>query len=80
MAKKAGLELSYEAYKQVLDGITEAGAPLAYFQPKFIVEQVLASCKFEGIKPQFTKDNISDALDNLFIKKPQSKMFGIKRS
>ncbi len=80
MAKKAGLELSYEAYKQVLEGIKEAGAPLAYFQPKFIVEQVLASCKFEGIKPQFTKDNLGDALDNLFIKKPQSKMFGVKRS
>ncbi len=27
-------------------GIRANGAPLAYFQPKFIVEQVLASCKF----------------------------------
>ncbi len=80
MAKKVGLELTYEVYKQVIDGIKDAQAPLAYFQPKFIVEQVLASCKFEGIKPQLTKENVDDALANLFVKKSDGKMFGVKRS
>jgi energy-coupling factor transporter ATP-binding protein EcfA2 len=80
MAKKHGLELTPEVYKQVIDCIRANEAPLAYFQPKFIVEQVLASCKFEGIKPQFTRNNVEDALANLFIKKPSSKMFGVKRS
>jgi hypothetical protein len=64
----------------VIDGVKDNQAPLAYFQPKFIVEQVLASCKFEGIKPQFTTDNVTDALANLFIKKADGKMFGVKRS
>jgi len=54
-------------------------APLAYFQPKFIVEQVLASCKFEGVEPGFTADNIEDALANLFIKEAESAMFGVAR-
>jgi predicted ATPase with chaperone activity len=80
MAKRIGLELTDAIYKQVLDGVKENNAPLAYFQPKFIVDQVLASCKFEGIKPQFTKDNVDDALANLFIKKADGKMFGVKRS
>lgn len=80
MAKKVGLALSDRIYKQVLDGIKDNGAPLAYFQPKFIVEQVLASCKFEGMPPQFTTENVDDALANLFIKKPDGKMFGVKRS
>lgn len=80
MAKKAGLALSEEIYRQVLDGIRGNEAPLAYFQPKFIVEQVLASCKFEGVKPQLTKDNVDDALANLFVKKSDGKMFGVKRS
>jgi hypothetical protein len=80
MAKKRGLELAGDIYKRVLDGIRQNEAPLAYFQPKFIVEQVLASCKFEGIKPQFTIDNIDDALANLFVKAAESKMFGVKRS
>jgi predicted ATPase with chaperone activity len=80
MAKKIGLEITDAVYKQVLDGIREHQVPLAYFQPKFIVEQVLASCKFEGIKPQFNNDNVSDALANLFIKKADGKMFGVKRN
>ncbi len=79
-AKKFGLVLSDEIYQQVLASIRGNDAPLAYFQPKFIAEQVLASCKFEGTKPQFTIENIDDALANLFIKKADSKMFGVKRN
>ena len=80
MAKKSGLELTDDIYNQVLDRIREYEAPLAYFQPKFVIEQVLASCKFEGTKPQFITENVEDALCNLFIKKPDGKMFGVKRS
>ena len=80
MAKQHGLNLSDDIYKQVLEGIKDNEVPLAYFQPKFIVDQVLASCKFEGIKAQFTTENVDDALANLFIKKTDSKMFGIKRT
>jgi hypothetical protein len=74
-----GLELTGEIYQRVIEGIRSNNAPLAYFQPKFIVEQVLASCKFEGIAPQFTIHNVDDALANLFVKS-SSKMFGVKRS
>jgi hypothetical protein len=80
IAQKNGLALTQDIYKIVIDGIRASEAPLAYFQPKFIVEQVLASCKFEGTKPQFTPDNVIDALANLFIKKSDGKMFGVKRS
>jgi predicted ATPase with chaperone activity len=80
MAMKAGLELTEQIFQQVLDRVRESNAPLAYFQPKFIIEQVLASCKFEGVRPHFTNDNVEDALCNLFIKKPDGTMFGVKRS
>ncbi len=79
MAKKQNLELSDEVYNQVMEVIRSNEAPLAYFQPKFIVEQVLASCKFEGVEPGFTADNIEDALANLFIKEAESAMFGVAR-
>ena len=79
LATKHGLTLPDDMYDRVLAGIRENKAPLAYFQPKFIVEQVLASCKFEGIPPQFTIHNIDDALANLFVK-AASKMFGVKRN
>ncbi len=78
MAKKQGLNLDETIYDQVIQVIRENDAPLAYFQPKFIVEQVLASCKFEGIAPQFTPDNVEDAMLNLFVKS-ESNMFGVAR-
>jgi hypothetical protein len=80
MARKVGLELTEATFNQVIEVIRENNAPLAYFQPKFIVDQVLASCKFEGIKPQFTTDNVVDALTNLFVKKATGNMFGVNRS
>jgi predicted ATPase with chaperone activity len=79
-ATKAGLVPTPEIYQQIIDSVRANNAPLAYFQPKFIVEQVLASCKFEGIKPQFTRDNVDDALANLFVKKNDGSMFGVARS
>ena len=78
MAEKKGLHLTDDIYQQVVEAIRAHDAPLAYFQPKFIVDQVLSSCKFDETKPQFTKDNVDDALSNLFVK-TASKMFGVKR-
>ncbi len=80
MARKAGLDLTDATFAQVLEAIRSNNAPLAYFQPKFIVDQVLASCKFEGTRPQFTDDNVVDALANLFVKKADGNMFGVNRS
>jgi hypothetical protein len=40
--------------------------PLASYQPKFLIDQVRAGCKFEGIAPQFRKDLVEMALGNLF--------------
>jgi predicted ATPase with chaperone activity len=79
MAKGKGLELTDDVYNQVIAGVRANEAPLAYFQPKFIIEQVLASCKFEGAKPQFTYEYVEDALTNLFVQQAQSQMFGVKR-
>ena len=78
LSAKSGLELDDAIYNRVLDGIRGAEAQLAFFQPKFIVDQVLASCKFEGMDPQFTEENVDDALLNLFVKS-ESKMFGVAR-
>lgn len=80
MALKHGLSISDPVLMQVLQEIKAHNAPLAYYQPKFIVEQVVASCKFECIKPQFTFDNVADALANLFVKKNDGSMFGVKQS
>ena len=41
------------------------GQALSFYQPRFIVEQVISACKYEGVDPHFTEAKIVDALDNL---------------
>ncbi len=42
--------------------------PLASYQPKFIVDQVRAACKFLGFAPQFRPEFLTRALKNLHTK------------
>ena len=42
--------------------------PLASFQPKFIVDQVLAAAKFDGVAPRLSSDYVGMALRNLYTK------------
>ncbi|MCZ6609705.1 MAG: hypothetical protein O7A66_06850, partial [Alphaproteobacteria bacterium] len=80
VAHKEGLELSEDIYQQVLDDIRANGEPLAYFHPQFIVSQVLSSCKFEGITPQFTPEIVHDAMLNLFVRSESTQPDFMKRA
>ena len=40
---------------------------LAYYQPKFICEQVVETCKCYGVRPQLTKEFAAEALANLYF-------------
>jgi hypothetical protein len=42
--------------------------PLANFQPKFIIDQVLTLCRFKKIEPEFQTRFIDIALNNLYTK------------
>jgi SpoVK/Ycf46/Vps4 family AAA+-type ATPase len=41
--------------------------PLAFYQPRFIVEQIIAACKYEGTPPRMDIDLLIDALDNISL-------------
>jgi hypothetical protein len=41
--------------------------PLAFYQPRFIVEQIIAACKYEGSTPRMDVDLLIDALDNISL-------------
>ncbi len=43
--------------------------PLSFFQPKFIVDQIVAACKFQGRAVELDVELISDALQNLTTKR-----------
>ena len=49
--------------------INEKGLELAAYQPKFIVDQVVATCRFMGQSPHFEPRFIDYALDNLRVRR-----------
>lgn len=64
-----GLEAPAEIVNFVLSELRERNDfPLAGYQPKFIIDQVKAACKFEGIPEQFSVDLVKMALGNLYTK------------
>ena len=44
---------------------TTHAQPLAFYQPRFIVEQLVAAAAFEGKAPEARPDLVDDALQNL---------------
>ncbi len=69
VARGAGLELTEEIYNFTVHEIIHvSGKTLAAYQPKFIIEQVKAACKYEGVALSLTKDFVEEALTNLYVR------------
>ena len=69
------LEAADEVIDYVLMKLGQLGnVPLAGYQPKFIVDQVIAACKFEGIAAQYRPEFVDMALANLHPKDPRPVM------
>jgi SpoVK/Ycf46/Vps4 family AAA+-type ATPase len=65
---KVGITLSDEAFDSIVYKIEkEKGMELAAYQPKFIVDQVVATCRFMERVPQMENRYIEYALDNLRV-------------
>ena len=67
VCKHYGLELETEVFDYIVDKLGHHKYGLAYYQPKFICEQVVEACKYEGIRPKFTRELAGDALANLYV-------------
>jgi len=69
VAEAFELEASDEIVDLVIRYLTvENDFPLASYQPRFLIDQVRAACKFEGISPQLRPHLVRMALGNLFTK------------
>jgi energy-coupling factor transporter ATP-binding protein EcfA2 len=67
-SERHGLELSDEIFNLVVYKIrNEKGLDLAAFQPKFIVDQVVSTCRFMDLMPHFEPRFIEYALNNLKV-------------
>lgn len=71
--ERVGVTLSHDLFDLIVYRITrEKQLPLAAYQPKFIVDQVMATCRFMGQQPHFEPRFIEYAIDNLRVKRPQA--------
>ncbi len=65
---KQGLEISDEVFEFIVSKVKyEKGLELASFQPRFIVDQVVSSCRFMNQTPHFEPRFIDYALNNLKV-------------
>ncbi|HEV2278850.1 MAG TPA: hypothetical protein VGS02_11770 [Acidobacteriaceae bacterium] len=67
---KVGLSISDEAFDSIVYRVEiEKGLELAAYQPKFIVDQVVATCRFMERAPKLEPRYVEYALDNLRVKR-----------
>ena len=63
-------DLTDEVFDYIVNRVTkEKGLELAAYQPRFIVDQVVATCRFLEQAPHFEQRFIDYALDNLRVRK-----------
>ncbi len=67
VSKHYGLELDDAVFDFIVERLANTNHNLAYYQPKFICEQVVEACKYEGVKPRFTQELAAEALANLYV-------------
>ncbi len=66
VARKHGLEAGDWVIDEIIKELrVRNDFPLASFQPNFIIDQVLAAAKFDGVTPCFTPEYLALALGNL---------------
>ncbi|MET4698869.1 hypothetical protein ABIE65_001891 [Constrictibacter sp. MBR-5] len=69
VAEASGLPFDEDIFRYIVDRLTNVeNQHLACYQPKFIVDQVIAACKYEGVPPMLTRSRVSIALDNLYVR------------
>ena len=68
LARKAGMELTDEVFGYILEEITgRKRMRLARYQAGFLVDQLVTSCRYLGIKPRFDRRLLDHAISNLRV-------------
>jgi DNA-binding PadR family transcriptional regulator len=65
LAEGQGLSLPESFTGLVIERLREMGMPLAYYQPRFILDQIVAACRFDDKEPRIDEEYLQDVLDNL---------------
>lgn len=67
-----GLEITSEILEIVIDELQVKNSfDLACYQPKFIIDQIVAACKYKNTAPYVDQELVEDALKNLYTSSAQ---------
>jgi hypothetical protein len=66
-AESYGLSISMATFDHVVQRLQAAGYALAYFQPRFLCEQISQICNCFALPPAITRDLADEALANLYV-------------
>jgi hypothetical protein len=67
VAGSRALTLTDEVFDFVVDRLRGGGFGLAYYQPRFICDQVVEACKCFNMPPSLTRELAAEALANLYF-------------
>ena len=72
--KKQAVEMTEDIFEVIVHTVTvEKGLELAAYHPRFIVDQVVATCRFLRQPPHFEARFVNYAIDNLRVRQSSSK-------
>jgi hypothetical protein len=67
------MQLNYRTSDSIIRGVAEnKHMKLAAYQPKFVVDQVVAACRYAERPPSFEPRFIAYAIDNLRVERADS--------
>jgi predicted ATPase with chaperone activity len=67
VARSRGLSLTDDVFDFVVERLRAGNFELAYYQPRFICDQVVEACKCFGLPPRLTTELAAEALSNLYF-------------
>lgn len=68
VAEHLSIEIENELIDYIIDEVrNKFNGELANYMPKFILDQVISTCKYEFISPVLRKDIINIAIDNMLV-------------
>jgi hypothetical protein len=71
--KRQGMEMTDEVFSTIVDKLhNEKHLDFGAYMPRFIIDQIVATCRFMGQTPHFEPRFIDYALDNLRVKRSAS--------
>jgi len=80
VAAANAMPLSNEVLDYIVEQITDTWSmPLAAYQPRFLIDQIVAACRFRDLAPRFERRFIDYALSNLTARRPSTRRVTLAR-